>query len=145
MVIYADTSFLVSLYGSDGNSLRANQAAQSLSRPFPWTELVRLECRNAFHLSQFRGELNPKQCGQLLDCLDEDRAAGILHPIALDWGAVYTLAEDIASSTTPTMGNRSLDILHVASAKWLKATVFLTFDLRQSPLARHVGMDVPDL
>jgi len=40
-------------------------------------------------------------------------------------------------------GNRTLDILHVATAVHLGAKQFLTFDARQRELAKYAGLRVP--
>ena len=42
----------------------------------------------------------------------------------------------------PSIGCRSLDVLHVTLAKKLKANVFLTFDARQKSLAIALGLAV---
>ncbi|MBM4156595.1 MAG: type II toxin-antitoxin system VapC family toxin [Lentisphaerae bacterium] len=47
--------------------------------------------------------------------------------------------------STPRMGCRTLDILHVACALQLKPTEFLTFDHRQRKLAAHAGLKVAAL
>jgi hypothetical protein len=40
------------------------------------------------------------------------------------------------------MGTRSLDILHIACAKSIRATDFISFDLRQRRLGGVVGLHV---
>jgi predicted nucleic acid-binding protein len=39
-----------------------------------------------------------------------------------------------------TMGTRSLDVLHVAAAKAVRAVEFVSFDTRQRGLAAPVGL-----
>ncbi|MGH9491039.1 MAG: PIN domain-containing protein [Terriglobales bacterium] len=51
-------------------------------------------------------------------------------------------AERLAARYTPTLGTRTLDMLHVACARSLKAILFITFDPRQAALARAVGLTV---
>lgn len=40
-------------------------------------------------------------------------------------------------------GHRTLDILHVATARHLAARDFLTFDARQKKLAKAIGLRTP--
>jgi hypothetical protein len=44
MVTYADTSFLVSLYGRDANSPPAQELATNLAVPLVFTPFPRLRC-----------------------------------------------------------------------------------------------------
>lgn len=142
MVIYADTSFLVSLYGQDANSETARRTAREHRRPFPWTELVRHETRNAFRLGVFRNEITASEMQQVLGWLDEDQRSGVLHVLRLEGAGIYEIAEKLSADGTPKTGNRALDILHVAAALHLKAELFLSFDQRQLALAQRTGMRI---
>jgi hypothetical protein len=53
-VIFADTSFLLSLEGNDSNSPVATAHAKTLSEPVRVTPLNRLEFENAIRLLLFR-------------------------------------------------------------------------------------------
>jgi predicted nucleic acid-binding protein len=52
------------------------------------------------------------------------------------------VAAQLSERHTTTVGTRSLDILHIASAKAIRATEFLLFDDRQRNLAQLVGLVV---
>jgi hypothetical protein len=56
-----------------------------------------------------------------------------------------TESERFSAMHSETLGTRSLDILHVAAAVVMGRSVFLTFDLRQSALAKAAGLTVPQL
>ncbi|HRI12139.1 MAG TPA: hypothetical protein PLX89_03960 [Verrucomicrobiota bacterium] len=56
------------------------------------------------------------------------------------WPEVLLEAERLSAAYSATLGTRSLDILHVASALVLGARDFLTFDTRQGALAAAVGL-----
>ena len=45
-----------------------------------------------------------------------------------------------ALNHTPTIGCRTLDVLHVAAAKLIGTTEFCTFDTRQFTLAGQIGL-----
>ena len=51
MVVYADTSFLFSLYAQDANTVQAARIGGSLNAPLVLTPLQRYELRNAFRLA----------------------------------------------------------------------------------------------
>ena len=55
---------------------------------------------------------------------------------------VYARARQISVRQTSSLGCRTLDILHVASALLLKADRFWTFDQRQATLARTEGLQI---
>jgi hypothetical protein len=56
------------------------------------------------------------------------------------WPVAFRVARRFAERHSITIGSRSLDILHVASAKALRAVEFLSFDNRQRALAAAVGL-----
>lgn len=142
MVIYADTSFLVSLYGQDENSEMARRTAREHRRPFPWTELVQHETRNAFRLGVFRNEITVTEMQQVLKCLEVDQRSGVLHALQVEGSKVYEIAEKLSGDYTAKSGNRALDILHVAAAWYVNADLFLSFDQRQLSLAQQTGMQI---
>lgn len=142
MVVYADTSFLFSLYARDANSDQANRIMAKLSTPLIWTTLQRHELRNAFRLSSFRGEISKTECQKLLQTLDQDLLNGILIEATVNWNEAYKIAETLSHSHTQNLGTRGFDILHVAVAQSLQAKTFLTFDTRQSNLAKTTKLKV---
>jgi predicted nucleic acid-binding protein len=139
---YADTSFLISLYTADANTVAAAQYAPLAEPAFPLTPFGRLELINAIHLRCFRGE-NPMSEAQAdLDAVAADVASGILALIPTP-AAMFERAQTLAAKHTARLGVRSLDILHVAVALELRAEAFFTFDRRQARLARAEGLTTP--
>jgi predicted nucleic acid-binding protein len=55
---------------------------------------------------------------------------------------VDDVAEELSAAHTETLGTRAADILHVATAAALGATLFLSFDTRQKALAAAAGLRV---
>jgi hypothetical protein len=78
LVVYPDTSFLVSLYGFDANNEEAARIAADLGEPLGVTLLQRHELRNAFRLAVFRKEITTEQCGAVLSLIDADLETGAL-------------------------------------------------------------------
>lgn len=138
--VYADTSFLVSLYVQDANSARVVADAPKLFPVF-FTPLSEHELRNAIRLCVFRRQITTTQREKALHDLENDKAAGVLHVAPLDWPKALKHAEALGRRHTERLGARGMDILHVASALALKAGRFVTFDKRQQDLARLVGLE----
>ena len=101
-----------------------------------------VEMANALSLAAHRGLLDPSTLRSALDALDDDFATGRLHLIDLHWRTVLKKAGELSRTYSATLGTRSLDVLHVASALETGLQVFVTFDLRQQNLARAVGLRV---
>ncbi|HMO49731.1 MAG TPA: type II toxin-antitoxin system VapC family toxin [Kiritimatiellia bacterium] len=142
MVVYADTSFLVSLYSRDANSGPAQKMASGLSAPLAFTPFLRHESRNALRLAVFRKEITPAECQSVLAALEADVKAGSLVETPVSWAEVYTEAEALSAAHTAKLGVRASDVLHVAAAIALGAREFYTFDTRQKTLAVKAGMKV---
>lgn len=142
MVVYADTSFLLSLYSRDASSERAQDLASTLDGPFAYTPLHRHETRNALRLGIFRKDVTPEECAAVMAAMDEDEKAGVLANSPVAWAEVFAQAEGLSAKHTRKLGTRALDVLHVAAASVLGIGEFLTFDARQKALARKTGMTV---
>lgn len=142
MSVYADTSLLVSYYTRDSNSAGAQAIIHSATVPWPFTGLHRLEMKNALALGIFRRQLTPAEVNGSWADVERDLRSGRLVPKPVKWSPVYRAAAQWASIHSPVTGCRSLDVLHVAVAKWLSATEFFTFDARQKSLALALGMTV---
>lgn len=142
MVVYADTSFLFSLYAQDANTVQAGKAAGAVAAPFVLTPLQRHELRNALRLSVFRGAITVDECQALLKTIETDTKTGTLLETPVAWVEVYAEAEALSAAHTRTLGVRASDVLHVAAAAALGAKEFYTFDARQKALAVKAGMKV---
>jgi predicted nucleic acid-binding protein len=137
---YADTSLLFSLHGTDANSPKADAWRQANPAPLPFTAFHRLELRNALSLSMFQKRLTTVEIQAAWQEVENDMAAGLLVVRGGLWHRVLGDAEQSALRHTPTVGSRTLDILHVTAAKLIGATEFCTFDIRQSTRAGRAGM-----
>jgi len=83
------------------------------------------------------------EAGTMLQQLQADLAAGVLEIVPADWPDVHRIAERLSAAYTETQGHRLADIFHVATALYLGAAEFLTFDGNQKKLAVGEGMKVP--
>lgn len=141
MSAYADTSFLVSLYTPDANSHEAASRMRRMPLPLVVTPFGELELANALQLRLFRRELLAAQTRAAYAAFRDDVIASILviKPMSEE---VYAQARQLARRWTRTLGTRTLDIIHVASAMALGAETFHTFDERQRRLAKAVKLTV---
>jgi len=141
-VIYPDTSFLVSIYVDEEQTALAHRYLNGITASVPFTPFHRLEVRTALRLRVFRNELTPAYLQTAFRQIDEDLSDGILRHTPLVWADVLREAERLAEAHLTEVGVRSGDLLHVASAVVLGANEFLTFDRRQTELARRAGLKV---
>jgi predicted nucleic acid-binding protein len=140
--IYADTSVLFSLYVTDANSPKADSWRQANPVPLELTGFHRLELRNALSLAVFQQRLTPAEAQAAWQEVQQDLASGLLAPKPDPWERLVREAEKLAEQHTPTLGSRSLDIVHVAAALASGATDFCTFDTRQGKLAQLAGLHI---
>lgn len=140
MKTYADTSFLFSLYATDANSTKADAWRLANPAPLPFTAFHRLELRNALSLALFQQRLTLTEVQAAWQEVENDFTAGLLVGRGGLWHRVLVEAEMTALNHTPTIGCRTLDVLHVVTAKLIGTTEFCTFDTRQFSLAGRLGL-----
>jgi len=142
MVVYADTSFLLSLYTADAHHATAVSLLKRRKVVLPFTPLQRHELRNAVRLQVYRKDISKPEHDAVLQAIDTDADSGFLLVTGIAWDAVFAEAEALSAAHTGRLGNRGMDILHVAAARALGATEFFTFDHRQKSLAERAEMKV---
>jgi predicted nucleic acid-binding protein len=136
--VYADTSFVVSLYLTDVHSPEARHRVPGAA-PLILTALHRAEWAHALAQHQFRGTLTAEAARRANSQLASDEAASLWRQAPLPEDA-FELCADLARRYGPKLGTRTLDSLHVACALQLKAERFWTFDERQAKLAKAAGL-----
>lgn len=145
MTSYADTGFLCSLYAPDAHTARAARRMQRQQLPLPFTWLHQLEFRNALRLRVFRREITARERDASLNTMLADLADGVLAGAAPDLSDTMLEAERLSALHSERLGTRSLDVLHVAAAIVLGLPEFMSFDRRQTNLARAAGLRAPAL
>jgi predicted nucleic acid-binding protein len=146
---FADTSVLCALYREQDNSSAAHRLFAEVGNVAVISSLVELEFRqsvrlNAFRFSKDRTQGYPaREAENMFLAYQSDLAGNKLRPVSVDWSVVHRLTEQLSTKYTMFLGNRLVDILHVATALHLGADTFLTFDYDQAALARAVGLNVP--
>ena len=138
MTVYADTSFLVSLYVPDRHSSEAERRLGA--RPLVWfTSLHRAEWTHAIYQHVFQQKMSASQAQRVLRALEGDLARGLWLQSEVPEDAFQGCVE-LARQHCSRLGVRTLDSLHVAAALELKAERFWTFDERQAKLAHLAGL-----
>ena len=139
MSIYADSSYVASLYVIGAHSAEARRRAAL--KPIVWlTPFNRAELAHAVYSQVFRGRITSTEASRAWELYEEDCIAGIWIPIDLPQ-RTWETSINLARSFGPTLGVRTLDSLHVACAMELSAQKFWTFDDRQAKLAEAAGLD----
>lgn len=140
MSVYADTSFLVSLYLTDAHSPEAER--RMASRAVVWlTPLHVAEWTHAVERHVFRRVLSRSEADRFRQLFRQHRESGVWMEVGLPETAFEVCAQ-LARRHGARLGLRTLDTLHVASALELKAKRFWTFDERQKRLARALGLRI---
>jgi predicted nucleic acid-binding protein len=146
---FADTSLLCALYREQENSRTADRLMQREAVPVHVSSLVLFEFRQSVRLQSFRFSRDRTQgyskteALRMLEILQSNILAGrLMIPPVEDWAEVYSIAEELSTQYTAETGHRSFDVLHVATALHLKASLFMTLNVRQKELAKAVGLKV---
>lgn len=147
--IFAETSFLFSLYCEQEHSAEATAFAETLISDIPISALVKFEFENGlnFQAGRFRRDRNqgiaPRQKAAAGQAFQDDLEAGFWRVGPVDFPEILILAEDLSERLTEENLNRAMDVLHVATALHWGAKTFLSFDARQAKLAKAAGMKAP--
>jgi len=142
MIVAADASFLVSLYGGDWNTPAARAWMAASAEPVLLTGALRFESENALRLACFRSRITAAELAKALADIADDLDQGILVEAALAAEMHWEECRRISAAQTLSTGARAYDITHVAAAVLLGAEVFLSFDERQRQLAVQMGLKV---
>jgi predicted nucleic acid-binding protein len=148
MSTYLDANLLVRHYldfneGTTASLILANEG----DAPYPITDILRLEARNAIQRRVFESKNgSPLRTTQeaawaAIAQFEDDLASADLlrrEPVAIS--DIENVFVSLADRYTAKHGFRTYDILHVASALHLGCTTFFSFDKKALELARLEGL-----
>jgi len=137
---YLDTGCFVKLYYPEPDSQKVIGLIQG--RQVCYTPLHEMEFVNALHLKVFFQSATKSQVSASRSSVEADLQAGVLVSTGGEWPAIFQEAIHLAEQNTDSLGCRSLDVLHCAAAKVLKATEFISTDARQRKLALAMGINL---
>jgi predicted nucleic acid-binding protein len=138
--VYFDSSVLVSLYIKDANSRRAISLISRSRNPIIFTPLHCIEVLNAIRLATFQGRITPSENSGAQQLIADDIASGVLQRQPIHWSLMLEEALRLSRQHTAEIGCRTLDLLHLATAKLLKVKKFTTFDQRQEKVAKLMDL-----
>lgn len=138
MIVYADSSFLVSSYITDRHATVVDRFWLA-SPKFFLTPLHRAEWAHAVAQHVFRKFMSAADADQADREFEADCVAGLWKDVAIPEHA-FEICAQLARRYCPLLGVRTLDSLHVACALELNAERFWTFDDRQAKLAKARGL-----
>lgn len=139
MKAYVDTSFLISLYSLDANSLAAVRAMQAPPAAYVISTLCELEVANALELRVFRKEATAGQARQSARAFANDVRDGLFKISSLQ-DEMLEKARQLSRQFTARLGTRTADVLHLAAALELGADAIFSFDVKQREVAKAVGL-----
>ena len=142
---YVDPSALAKLYLHEKGSREVATWRRKNEGPIIVTHHGRTELINAICISSFVGALDDATRAQALSDVADDFARGDLKQADILWRSALNRAAELSQRFTPTLGTRSLDVLHVACALELQHRYLLSTDQRQRRLAASVGLKLIDL
>lgn len=138
-MIYLDTSAFLKLYVREEGSESVQSALESQDQPIPVPEVLQWELLNALRLKVFWAELDGPTVDHLVALFDDRLLRGQYLVPEINRDRLNADVREL-TVTTQTIGARTLDIVHVALARQLQVSAFLTFDDRQRALAESAGV-----
>jgi predicted nucleic acid-binding protein len=122
---------------------RAYVAKRGVSVPF--TRLIELEMETALQALCFRGEITGPQLAAARALIAEMVKEGKFRRVDLSLDQIASESLSLSPLITAKTGCRTLDLMHVCTAKLLCASEFVSTDKRQLKAARFAGLRAVDL
>jgi predicted nucleic acid-binding protein len=144
MKYYCDTSVLSSIYLEDIHSHKTVQWLQKAELPIPLSLFSELELMSAIQQRLFRKEITHEEVLKSHYYFQKNFNQGVYKRVFFE-GQEYEQALQLVRHNTSSIGCRTLDVLHVASALILNIREFVTCDTRQKLLAQTSGLKVINL
>jgi predicted nucleic acid-binding protein len=142
LVTYADSSFLVSVYVTDGNTEKARAYLTKNSEPIFLTSFSKSEAQHALRMLAFQKHIPFAEMTRSLLQFERDEGEGFYQMQPLSPEDLFRRASLLSNRLTLEFGVRYLDLLYIAAGQLIGANRFLTFDARQGKLARAAGLQV---
>jgi len=141
---YYDTGVLLKLYTAEPESGHVQDFVR-LRKDRIWvTDLHVAECVSALRLKVFRKECSEDESSAAIELIKADLRNGVLQVVEVDWDHAWQECRLLSDQFASRTGARTLDSLHVATARLLGVKEFYTSDGRQAKLAHSIGLKVLD-
>jgi predicted nucleic acid-binding protein len=142
MNAYIDTALFVKSFVLESNSTETIRLLEEIGEPFAYSHLHEIEIPNAIRLKRFRGEITKSQETAAIRAFHAEVDAGRFERIDYDLATVFMRAERLSAKCSAEIGNRSLDLWHVAAAIEAGCRTFVSYDARQRKAAELSGLKV---
>lgn len=113
--------------------------------PVPVSKLIELEMETALHAMAFRKHITTAQLATAKNLLAELTKEGKFLPAGLSLDEIAAESLRLSPSITLKTGCRTLDLMHIASARLLGCKEFVSSDQRQLKAAKIAGLKPIDL
>ena len=144
MIVYCDTSFLVSFFNEeDVNYLAARELAGKFARhDFVLCEVHQLELPAAVRAATHRGQAPIREhvARRIINRFDRARTSKLFQNKELNLADSVNMARSLGDAHGWREKHTTFDLWHLGAAWSLSAGAFLTFDRRQKRLAELLGM-----
>ena len=145
MDTYYDTGLLLQLYFGGEQAEALDQYVARRRSAIPVSGFEELEMTNAMQLKLFRGEITTAALAGVAHHVKDDFDLGRLVRRPVAWPEAFAEAMRLSGAVSAATGCRTLDILHLATARLWGCTRFVSTDARQIRAAKRVGLKIVDL
>jgi predicted nucleic acid-binding protein len=142
---YFDTGLVLKLVVKEALSAKVQEFLSARRLPIPYPHLEQMKFHNALHAKLHRGEITPHQLASCLEMESDFLSEGRFQKMEVDWGHLFFDTIRMIPGATVSTGCRTLDLLHIATAKQCDASEFVTGDARQAKAARFCGLNVVEI
>ena len=143
-MIYWDTSCVVKLYAAEVDSEKLLALAAKADDAFCCSAMLTAELFFAFRQKELRREVKPGGAAALFSAYERDAECGrfVLLPVGQD---VLVDAIEVAKACldrTPPIPVRTLDGIHLATARLMRVSGIVTTDERMRAAAMLLGIPI---
>ena len=144
MIVYCDTSFLVSYLNEDDDNFQAarNRAAKFSADDFVVCEVHLIELPAAMRAATHRaaGAIPEHVARRVINRFDRCVTGKVFTRKNLEMAESVAMTRSLGESHGWTTRHTTFDLWHLAAAWTLATGAFLTFDARQKKIAKLMGM-----
>lgn len=138
-MLYLDTSAFLKLYIREAGSEAVQGVVEAQSEPLPVWDTLEMDFTNALWLKVFWKEIKEADAQQQLVLFEDRRKRGQYFTPELSRSRLLERFRVVAARASET-GCRTMDVMHVAAALELEASMLVSFEERQRRLAELAGL-----
>ena len=144
-LVFLDTGLVLKLIVEEPLSPVVRSFLERRSVPVPFSKLIEVETENALQAMTFRKDITPAQLVKCRAMVASLVGEGRFQKVPLSLDVIVAEALNLSPIVTALTGCRTLDLMHVATARLLDSEEFVSTDKRQLRAAEVCGLNVVDL